>query len=248
MGDVARWPAVLRADLRNVRRDPLLLLLLLATPLLVVLLRFGYPALATWALQRHGVDLDQHRAFVLGALLVIDVPINAGAMMALLVLDERAQRTLLALAVTPLGLRGYVGYRFASAAALGVVLPALALPLTGLLPSADLLRALPALLPAALLAPLSGCVVLLLAANPVEGLGVMKAAALLWALPLLGWFVEGWWVPWLRVIPTGAALHALWSGVAGAAVWLPALAGTAWSALLLALLWRGVSRRLGASG
>jgi fluoroquinolone transport system permease protein len=248
MPDLGRWPALLRADLDNVRRDALLLPLLLATPLLVLLLRFGFPPLSAWLGSRYGIDLEPHRAFVLGALLVIDVPITAGAMMALLVLDERAQRTLTALAVTPLGLRGYVTYRFVSATVLAVVLPALALPLADLLPPEDLLRAAPALLPAALLAPLSGCLVLLLASNPVEGLGVMKGAALLWALPLLGWFVEGWWVPVLALIPTGAALHVLWSGIDGAAVWPLALAGTGWSALLLMVLWTRVSRRVLAPG
>jgi fluoroquinolone transport system permease protein len=236
--------ALLRADVASARREPLLLALVLATPLLILLLRFGYPLAETLVRARWGLDLEPHRPFALGALLVVDLPMNAGAIIALLVLDERDDGTLTAMGVTPLGLGGYVRYRLLSGVVLAALLPAVSLPLTGLVPLAALLGAVPALLPALLIGPLAGCVVLVLAQNKVDGLAMMKGAALVWALPLAGWFVDGWWTPLLRVIPTGAVLHALWGGLEGEAVWLPALAGAGWTALLLALLWPAVRRRL----
>jgi fluoroquinolone transport system permease protein len=236
--------ALVRTDLANARREPLLLALLLMTPLLVVLLRFGFPAAAALAWTHLGVDLEPYRAFALGALLVLDLPINAGALLALVVLDERDERTLSAVGVTPLGFRGYVRYRLVSAAVLATVLPAASLPLAGLVPLSDLLRAAPALLPAVFVAPLAGCVVLLLASNKVEGLAAMKGAGLVWALPLALWFLDGPWSAVLLLVPTGPPLHALWSGLAGEPAWPAALAGTAWSALLLRLLWPAVHDRL----
>jgi hypothetical protein len=239
-----RETALLRADARTILRDPLLLPLLLGTPLLVLVLRVGFPPLAAWAQQALGVDLDAHRPFVLGAFLVVDVPINVGALLALLVLEQRQSRVLSAVAVTPVGLGGYVRYRLLTGVVLATLLPLAALPLTGLVAAEALLRAAPALLPAALVAPLAGCVVLRLAADQVEGTAVMKVAGLLWALPLAAWFVDAWWTPLLAVIPTGAVLHVLWAGIAGDPVWPAAVAGTAWTALLLALLWPSVRRRL----
>ncbi len=236
--------ALVRADLANARREPLLLALLLATPLLVVLLRYGYPALEGVTLATWGVDLAPHRPFALGALLVIDLPMNAGGLLALLILDERDDATLPAIAVTPLGLHGYLRYRLASAMLLAGLLPALSLPLTGLVPLADLARTAPALLPALLIAPLAGCVVLVLASSKVTGLAVIKTVGLVWALPLVAWFVDGWWPPLLRLIPSGAALHVLWSGLDGRAVWKPAIVSALWTALLLAAVWPAARRRL----
>jgi fluoroquinolone transport system permease protein len=242
---VSAVTALLRADGRTIRRDTLLLPLAFGLPLLIALARFGVPALASWLDGTYGFDLVPYYPWIVGAVFVIDLPMNLGGLMALMVLEERDDGTLSALQVTPLGLGGYAGYRLALAIGLSAVVLLAGVPLTGLLPGPVLTAALPAVLPACLMAAAAALGVLLLADNKVEGLAIMKGLGALYVLPLLGWFVDSRWEVLLALVPTWWPLQALWAAADGRSPWGYAVGGTVYLALLLALLLARFARTIG---
>lgn len=89
-----------------------------ASPLLLGLLpRFAGPPLTSWAQRTHGVDLGGDLPVIALLAVVLHVPIIAGMLGALAVLDDRDDGALQAIRVSPLGTRRYLAYRLALAAA-----------------------------------------------------------------------------------------------------------------------------------
>jgi fluoroquinolone transport system permease protein len=220
------------ADARSVRRDPLLLELLLAPPVLVAVLTLG----------RDLVDIGVFAPLVASFVLVVFVPYTVGVVFGLLLLDDRDSRVLEALRVTPLSVGGYLAYRAGLAVAISVLNLLVWVPASGLLPAGAIARAVPSLLCAGLFAPIPALLFATFARNKVEGLAVLKAASLLVFLPLVAWFVESDWQLLFGVLPTYWTAKAFWEAAAGGP-WAPfVLAGLAYHALLLRWLLRRAGR------
>lgn len=243
MSGLSAVAALGRTDARTVLRDPLLAPLLAVPPFVVALLRFGLPPLATWLRTRFGVDLAPYAPLLASGLVVVTIPAMFGAVAGVLVLDERDAGTLSALRVTPLGLRGYTGWRVGSAVVLAAVGVALGLPLSGLFAWAQVPAALALLAPASLVAPVTALALLAFAGDKVAAMAVAKALNLLLTLPLLAWFVDGPWAWALGVLPTSWPVWAFWAVAAGEPSWPFVLVGTAYLGLLGAWL----ARRFAAS-
>lgn len=192
--------AFYRVDLRSIRMDLLLVLVLAAPVLLAATLRLGYRPLLDYVDGRFGVDLSPSSSLLLVLLVVAHVPIIMGMVGSLLVLDDMDERRLQLLRVTPVTLERYLGYRLASTGVAALCGLLLAVPLAGMGQSPPA-----ALLLAAAQAPLIVLVVAAFARNKVQGLGLLK---------LLGGLVmvaasTAWWLPaaarWpLFVLPPAA--------------------------------------------
>jgi fluoroquinolone transport system permease protein len=236
-----------RNDVRAMRQEPMLLMLALLPLILLAVARLVTGPLAAWLLDAHGVDLTPHHSLLVGFLLVLVAPMMMGVLAGLVILDDRDQRLLTTLQVTPLSLDGYRNYRLtvtvlASALALLVTVPA-----TGLVPAGRLAAAVPALLLASLLAPISALLLAAFAGNKVEGLAVMKALNLPMVLPVVVWFAHGPWEIPLALVPTYWPLRAFWEAVAGGSPWPWVLGGTAYLAVWIAWLLRRFNRRVRAA-
>lgn len=236
--------ALARTDLRSVRRDTLLLPLFVVVPALVVAVRLALAPVHGVVLESFGIDLRPYYAWGASALFAVQLPFMLGGIVGLMILDERDDGTLTALAVTPLGLAGYARYRLAMACGLGLLLVAGGVPVSGLLDAPTMLRALPALVPALLLVPVGALMMLALAGNKVEGLAVMKGLGFVMLLPLADYFVGGPWTAVLALAPTWWPLQAVWAAADAAPVWPWALGGGLYGAVLLAVLARLARRRL----
>ncbi|MFV8753979.1 hypothetical protein ACNOYE_25830 [Nannocystaceae bacterium ST9] len=157
---------------------------------LTLVLRFGLP-LAESALLALDRPLDlrpQHPVICVSAMLL--TAMLAGWVVGFLLLEERENRTLQAIGVTPLTLRGFVLWRLA--------LPTMIALLGGLLimalgdcgvPSAG--RAMITALLAAACAPAFTLFLVGFADNEVEGLALAKIGGLSFVLPVAATFVEG---------------------------------------------------------
>jgi fluoroquinolone transport system permease protein len=228
----------LRTDLARLRRDPLLILLLVSPLLLGLGVRYGYPPASGWLATRHGFDLDPYLPVLLAVVVVLHVPVAFGMIGALMVLDDSDSRALTALRVSPLTLGRYLGYRAGLVSLAAVVGLAVAVPSSRLAPASALPRLLPAVLLAVLLAPLVMMGALALAGNKVEGVAALKLLGVPVYLPVAAWWVDGpaGWL--LAPLPSWWVVQALWRSptfaVAGAVVSL---------AVLLALTSRARSRR-----
>lgn len=221
-------------DLRNVRRDRLLAWVV-AAPLLVALLyRFGVPALAELLRGRLGFDLAPYHGLLM-SLFVLTAPTMIGMLAGFLLIDERDDRTLTAMLVTPMPLSGYLLYRVTAPIALGFVFTVACYPVAGLapVPALDLLAI-------ALLASLNGPVTALFLAvfaeNKVAGFALVKVLNTINILPVAAFFLPPAWQLAAGIVPAFWPMKMLWLAVAGEGYTLYAAAGLAVNAMALALL------------
>jgi fluoroquinolone transport system permease protein len=213
---------LLRSDVRKLARDSVMLVSVLVPIVLALVLRFGLPLAP--------LDLEPHRG-VIGASALLLTAMLAGWVVGFLLLEEREHRTLQAIGVTPLTLRGFVLWRLALPGIIALVGGTLILAV-GDCGVPNFARAIVGLLLAAACAPAFALFLVDFADNEVEGLALAKIGGLSFVLPVVATFVEGpwtwlgaalpaWWV--VRVYAGGPA----WMGVAGLACTL------AWGAWLL---------------
>jgi fluoroquinolone transport system permease protein len=238
MGGARILRALLRADLRNILRDPMLRWMILFPLALGLLVRLGAPVLDGALAARYGTGLAPWHPLLL-AFVILSIPMLSGMVIGFLLLDQRDDRTLAALQVTPVPPSAYLAYRLALPMALSLLLSLAVPPITGLpLPGAPALAA--AALLAAPIAPFYALLLGALAANKVQGFALTKAAGVLLAAPVAAWFVGGPWQWLFGAVPLFWPAKLLWmamedaSGMAMAACFLAGLAaqGAAISALL----------------
>lgn len=185
-------------DGRQIGKDPMLIASLLGPLALIVFARYLYPPLSDWLEQRYAFSLMDYRDFAVTFLLIV-IPLLPGTMAGLLMLDERDENMISYYSVTPLARKGYVSYRLLLPSMMASLLTALFFLLAGI---AEMrLESVYTLLILSLEAP---CIALFLAAyaaNKVEGLALSKACGLLFAGPIIVYFVPeplqywGVWVP-----------------------------------------------------
>lgn len=210
-------------DFKNVRRDSLLVWLPLVPLLVALLARWGIPALAAWLSAEAQLDLHPYYPLIMSFFLPFPAGF-AGIVVGFLLLDERDDRTLLALRVTPLPLTTYLVYRLTLPLLAGTLMALLTYPLVGLLPLPGTVLVLVALLSSAA-APLMALVLASLAANKVAGLALQKLLGTLLFLPVLAYFVPEPW-QWLAgLFPTYWPMKVFWLAVTGRAYLLPLLIG-----------------------
>ena len=108
--------AVVRAlgpiDVRSVARDSMLRWLIGMPIVIALAFRWGVPAVSGVLAERYGFDLTPYYP-LLTSFLVLMVPTLMGSVVGFLLLDQRDDRTLTALQVTPLTVEGYLTYRIA---------------------------------------------------------------------------------------------------------------------------------------
>ncbi|MDX2008190.1 MAG: hypothetical protein SFU83_23345 [Meiothermus sp.] len=230
---------LLGADLRNIARDPLLLYIPLIPLLMAAALRLGLPA-GSEALERLGFDLRPYYPLV-AALFLYIVPALVSLMVGFLLLDEKDERTVLALLVSPLLLSHFLIYRAALPTVLGTAVTLLTFPLTGLARVGW-----PELLLVCLLAALTGPVnALFLAAfvaNKVAGLNVLKFVNLIMVLPVVAFLLPMPAQLWAGLVPHYWGMKVFVEAVEGKPYGVYALVAALYSLLLIALLLRQFRR------
>lgn len=237
------YRSLVRNDIRQIAKDPMLLSSLLGSLGVFAFARYAFPPLATWIEERYAFALSAHAGFA-GFFLLTAIPLLSGVMAGLLMLDERDENLIVYFGVTPLTRRGYYRYR--------LFLPSLlTFAATGLfLLASDLVRLRAesgyALLLFALEAP---CIALFLAANAankVEGLALSKISGLLFAGPVIAFFVPEPWQLAGGIVPTYWPVKSYRMGEAhgwGCSAWTFA-AGLAYHLLLIFIAARSFGRRM----
>ncbi|MFV9507822.1 MAG: hypothetical protein AB4911_25010 [Oscillochloridaceae bacterium umkhey_bin13] len=225
-------------DSVNMLADPLLRWLLLV-PIMVALAVRGLLPLVLVQLERlTETSLVWLFEPVAGYAVVGIAPLIVGAVVGFLLLDQRDERTLPALRVTPLLLAGYLAYRLAVPTLMAVLATLIAIGVAGGL-RLDPGGAILATLAAAPLAPTTALALSALARNKLVGMALFKATSVLLAAPLASLFLAPGWALALSPLPTFWLAQTVWALQAGQ----PALAliGATWasSGLLMGLLaWR----------
>ncbi len=176
-----------------------------------------------------------------------DVAVVGYYFIAGMVLFEKGEATLFALVSTPLRFGEYLASKLATLSALAVVMSLIvvvasygfafdaALLMLGVIPSL-----LPAVAPVALhsglMAPLVALILVVFAANKVEGLALMKGLAVFMLGPLAAFFMDSSWQLLLGVLPTYWPAKAFWVAGEGGNFWPYILVGLIYNLLLLIVL------------
>ncbi len=223
-------------DLRNIRRDGLLLTLLLVLAGMTAAFRFGIPPLTAWLQTEFSFDLVPYYPLIMSTLVVL-APSIVGIVVGFMLLDERDERTLTALAVTPLPPETYIAYRLVVPMAVGFIATLIAFPLAGLMPIAftDLIAVTAV---STLTAPVSALVIGSLASNKVAGFAVQKTLSNIQSLPIIAWFVDPPWHWLFAVLPTFWPFKMVWAGAEGQPMALYGVMGVIANAAAIWLLVR----------
>ncbi len=224
-------------DVKSVRRDSMLRWLVSIPVAVALLARFGVPIVSSWLIERYAFDLTPYFPLLM-SFLVLMVPTLIGTVVGFLLLDQREDRTLTALQVTPLTVEAYLLYRTAVPMALSVAMTVVIIALADLV-TMGLIPALLAALHTAPLAPLYALFVGAFAANKVQGFALMKAAGVLAWPPMLAYFVTSDWQVAFGLDPLYWPVKIFWmleGGEPGA--WLYYIVGLAYQSALVVLLLR----------
>lgn len=237
-----RIAALLRSDVRNIVRDPILVAVSCVPFIIIALLRFGVPALTN--VLRGTFDLAPYHGLIFSFFLQL-TPYMYGLVIGLMLLDERDEHLLTAISVTPLTRSGFLLYRLAMPVGFGLIVSYPMLYLTGLIHVPVGHFTLVALL-AAFQAPINAMLLVAFARNKVEGMAVAKAGGVLLMAPLAIAFLDPPTQFTGGIAPTFWVSKALLEAAAGRdAFWWIVIAGALVNTAYLFLLGRRFAKRAG---
>jgi fluoroquinolone transport system permease protein len=225
-------------DAMSVRRDALLRWIV-ALPLLIALLvRFFLPVIIGRLENTLHFGFGDFYQAIAGYALLIIAPVMCGMVIGFLLLDERDDRTLLALRVTPLPPGGYMAWRLSLPMLLSVAVTLTAFLLAGL-PQPGVPGLLVCVLATAPFAPLVALALAVFAKNKVQGFALVKASSIFQMTPLVAYFVRAEWQPAFWIFPTYWPAKLLWTlQTGGGSAWQYLAVGLAYQLLLHFILLR----------
>jgi fluoroquinolone transport system permease protein len=205
------------SDLRLLRRDWILLVLVFGLPFAALLLRWFLP-LAT-ELVSEWVDLELYYGLIVAGLIVSNQPVFLGVVIGLLFIEEREEGTLLALQASPISLRGFLGYRMLAATLISFVLTPIDVLLMNVV-SVSWFELLAASALASIAVPLVALAYAVFIRNKVQGLIALRPVQTWAAAGALLYFVPTPW-QWIGSIPSPLyyPMRLFWSAADGRPEW-----------------------------
>lgn len=194
-------------DQRLISRDRLLGRMVFLPFVYALLVRWTVPWVSS-ALESH-FDLVPYYPLINSYVLVTVLPVVWAMIVGFLFLDDRDDRTLLALQVTPVSLSLFVVYRVSLVWLAGFLSIVLCTPLTGIAPLGVM-----ELMQTGAVASLSGCIVMvgmpLIAQNKVQGFALFKIVGSVVFVPVVGFFVEMPWQALFGLLPFYWGMKLYW--------------------------------------
>lgn len=192
--------SLLRSDMKNILRDPILAFVILTPFIAALASRWGLPYL-TDLLETHlSFDLTAYYVLI-ASILIMTTPMMFGFVTGFLLLDERDEQILNFIAITPLSKKGYLLYRFTFPLAASFVLSIIVLLISNLV-QFELFKIIPISFLAALQAPMLALILAAFASNKVEGLALFKGVNMMYAVgPVGGYLISAKWHLLLGVFP-----------------------------------------------
>jgi fluoroquinolone transport system permease protein len=237
--------ALARIDLANVRRDSLLLGAAMGPLMMALFYRYGVPSLTDALARGAGFDLTPYYGLLMSFFLMMP-PALVGMVVGFLLLDERDDRTLTALLVTPMPLSTYLWYRVTAPLVAGLLATLACYPIPGLAPIGLIdLTVIAAL--GSLTGPITALFLVAFAENKVAGFALVKIINLVNILPIWAFFLE---LPWQLVggiVPGFWPMKMLWLATAGESYLAYGLAGLVVNIVILWLLLGRFRARAGAT-
>ncbi len=191
---------IIRADFRNILRDPTLLAAAAAPFLILMVVLLGVPWITSFIMERWGADITPYHR-VIQLLFTLIMTLVYGIISAFIILEERDESILSYIKVTPFSMRGYLIYRigfayFSTLAA--VLLLAGALTLTGDFSAFELIYLVTIVPIESIILTL---VVVSFADNKVEGLAIAKMIGLIPLTAVAAFYVTSIWKYFMLIFP-----------------------------------------------
>jgi fluoroquinolone transport system permease protein len=228
-------------DLHSIRRDPMLKWVIAFPIPIILVLRFGLPALQARLLEVFVFDISPYYV-LFASFITLAMPLLIGMVVGFLLLDQKDDNTLLALQVTPVSLNGYLLYRILTPLVLSVITAVLVIKASGMV-EIGWLALTTAALAAAPAAPLAALFLASFASNKVQGFALSKGASVILVPPLIAYFVDSGWQWAFALVPTYWPVRLFWilqSGEPQALLFLAV--GLLYQALLIFLLLKRFNR------
>jgi fluoroquinolone transport system permease protein len=189
---------LLKLDVKNISRDFILIILLPVPVFLALILRFGLPYLSQFISQ--WIDLYLYSPLILIFLIVMG-PLLTGMVSGLMLVDEADEKIIPAIAVTPLGRKGYMFYRL-TAPFVWTFLILLPVPFLSGLAGINYFFYIPIIFTASFGAPLEALLIAVLAKNKIEAMAMGKVTGILFIAPFIGWFSPAPWKFSAGILPS----------------------------------------------
>lgn len=231
-----------RNDVRNVRRDTMLAGIVFG-PFLYSVMLWLLPPITRLLDRDYGFDLVPYYPLAISAFQILGPIAVLGCIGGMLLLEDKDQRTLNALRVTPAPPMAYPLYRVLLLVVITPVFEAAAMAVSGRLDAATIVAAIPITVVAGTSAAILATTIALLAKNKVEGLALFRAGGMLvFVVPLVPWFIDSPLGLLFGVLPSYWPAKAFWVMMDGGNHWPYTIAGAVYGGLLVALLVRRLGR------
>ncbi|MGP4081714.1 hypothetical protein ACTWQL_17550 [Pseudalkalibacillus sp. R45] len=177
-------------DLKNIKRDLVLLMSLFAPLILATLLKFGFPPLERLVVTSFQVSLASYFPLMVVTCLLV-TPFTVGMLSGFLILDERDEQILSYLSITPVSKSHFILYRLLFPVVICILAAGLLLYVNAW--EVISLWELAVLLVLSLEAPIVALMMAVFADNKVEGLALGKVISISVAAPIVGFFIDSEW-------------------------------------------------------
>ena len=196
-------------DAKSIRRDSLLGWMFAIPLLFAFIVRWGLPPLAAWIYHNFGFSLENYYTLIISLFMVLQIPMIFGCVIGFLLLDERDDRTLSALQVTPLTASGYAVYRVSIPMIISIGMSMVFFPIADVL-SAPYFSLFLIVLLASLGAPILAIFLVSFAENKVAGFALMKGMGMVLMAPLAAFFIKMPWQLFAGIFPSYWPAKAFW--------------------------------------
>ena len=181
-------------DLKLIFRDPILYVMLIVPLIIILLLRFGLPALTVIF-----PGLEPYNVLILGTLCLVTGMFPA-FIYSFIILDEKDQDIVTVLRVLPISPMEFILIRLFFITVLSYFFIILIITFTGII-SWSIYKILLVSIPVAINAPILSLFITGFARNKIEGATWMKGLNFVMFLPVLSYFVQGFYEYLLGILP-----------------------------------------------
>ncbi len=206
-----RAAVLLKGDIKNISRDPILAMSVIAPLLAAVGVRFLVPFASGLLLRELSFDLTIYNELIASTMLLV-TPLMIGMLAGFIILDEKDENLLTYFAVTPLTKTGYLIYRMTFPIAAGFIMSFIMLEIMNLA-RLSFIALLPIMLMVSMEAPMAALLLGRFATNKVEGLALSKAIGIFLLAPIAGYFIKSNWQLLAGISPTYWVSKAFIAGI-----------------------------------
>lgn len=174
---------LVKGDIKNIKRDIILMAAIIGPIAMALLLRFAVPIASDLLLKQFGFKLTSYYPLIVGIALML-IPMLIGTMTGFLLLEDKDEKMLMYFSVTPLRKEGYLAYRILNPVILNMVLSLFLVYFSQLI-TINILKLVPVILMASTEAMLIALLLGAFGENRVDGLAMSKVQGVFFIVPVI---------------------------------------------------------------